>query len=81
MKKYFNFFLISFFLLFAKNVISQADLEIRVSGFAAGDVASVDDILKYSSLTLINRNVANSAKLVSYECVFSNMDKKGIRKE
>ncbi|MGZ4157693.1 MAG: OmpA family protein [Bacteroidia bacterium] len=76
MKKYFNFFLISFFLLFAKNVISQADLEIRVSGFAAGDVASVDDILKYPSLTLINRNVANSAKLVSYECVFSNMDKK-----
>ena len=76
MNKCFNYFLLLFLLFTAKSVVSQNDVEVRLSCFASGEVASVNDILKYPSLTLINRNAANSAKLVSYECVFSNMDKK-----
>jgi outer membrane protein OmpA-like peptidoglycan-associated protein len=76
MNKYFNRFLLLFSLLIVKNVISQNDIEIRISSFASGDIASVSDILKYPSLTIINRNAINNAKLISYECVFSNMDKK-----
>jgi outer membrane protein OmpA-like peptidoglycan-associated protein len=59
-----------------ENGFSQNDVEVRLSSFNSGEIASVSDILKYPSLTLINRNTDNSAKLISYECVFSNMDKK-----
>ena len=65
-------------LFFATNLIgAQGDIEIRIAGFASGEFASVEDILKYPSMTVINRDAAKgNAKLVSYDCVFSNMDKK-----
>jgi outer membrane protein OmpA-like peptidoglycan-associated protein len=76
MKRQFKLFLLFFSLFVVKNAVSQDDLEVRVGSFASGNIASVSDILKYPSITLINRNSANSTKLVSYDCDFSNMDKK-----
>lgn len=65
-------------LFFATNlIVAQGDIEIRIAGFTSGEFASVEDILKYPSMTVINRDAAKgNAKLVSYDCVFSNMDKK-----
>lgn len=71
--KYF-LFIISF--VGIKVVAAQGDLEVRMGSFAGGDIASVEDILKYPTLTVINRNARGNTKLVSYDCVFSNMDKK-----
>ncbi len=72
--RYFLFF-ISF--LTTASLFSQSDVEVRIGGFGSGDYASVEDILKYPTMTVINRNAAKSnTKLVSYDCEFSNMDKK-----
>lgn len=72
--KYF-LFIISFFAI--NSVLAQGDIEVRVGGFASGDFASVEDILKYPSMTVINRNaVKGNTKLLSYDCVFSNLDNK-----
>src|ERR1700746_1924362 len=76
MSKYFNGFLFLLSLFLVKISFSQSDVEVRLASYATGDIVSVGDILKYPSLTLINRNATNSVKLVSYDCVFSNMDKK-----
>ena len=73
----FKCFLLFIALLSVRSLIAQSDVEVRMAGFASGDFASVEDILKYPSITVINRNAAKSAtKLISYDCVFSNMDKK-----
>ena len=71
--RYFLFF-ISF--LASNFIVAQREIEVCIGGFANGDFASVEDILKYPSLTVINRNATGNTKLLSYDCVFSNMDKK-----
>ncbi|MFL5766131.1 MAG: OmpA family protein [Bacteroidia bacterium] len=66
-----------FILLFiAIRSFSQGDIEVRLGAFKNGQAASIQDILKYPSVTVINRNPSTSAKLLSYDCVFSNLDKK-----
>ncbi len=76
MVKHLKYFLFVVLFLTIKLVFAQGDLEVRMGSFAAGDLASVEDILKYPTLTVINRNARGNTKLVSYDCVFSNMDKK-----
>lgn len=56
--------------------MAQGDVEVRIGGFASGEYASVEDILKYPSVTVINRNARGNTKLISYDCVFSNLDSK-----
>jgi outer membrane protein OmpA-like peptidoglycan-associated protein len=77
MNKHFRllFFLLSFFVM--QNVLAQNNIEIRLASFGNGDAVSVNEILKYPYITLINRDadVKSSTKLVSYDCVF-NSDKK-----
>lgn len=70
-------FILFISLFFATNlIVAQGDIEIRIAGFASGEFASVEDILKYPSMTVINRNARGNTKLLSYDCVFSNLDKK-----
>jgi len=71
--KYILFF---FSLVLGKALVAQSDVEVRIAGFASGEYASVEDILKYPSLTVVNRNARGNTKLLSYDCVFANMDKK-----
>lgn len=77
MMKHLKYFLFIVVFLSVKAIFAQGDVEVRMGSFAAGDFASVEDILKYPTLTVINRDAAKgNTKLVSYDCVFSNMDKK-----
>jgi outer membrane protein OmpA-like peptidoglycan-associated protein len=55
---------------------AQDNFEVRLGSFKNGEVASVQDILNYPSITIINRNPSSSVKLVSYDCVIPVMDKK-----
>lgn len=72
-----KYFLVFISFLTTCSLFSQSDVEVRIGGFGSGDFASVEDILKYPTMTVINRNATKaSTKLVSYDCVFSNMDKK-----
>ncbi len=72
-----KYFFIFISLLSTRFLFSQGDVEVRVGGFGSGDFASVEDILKYPSVTVVNRNASNSnTKLISYNCSFSNMDAK-----
>lgn len=74
--KHLKYFLFIVVFLSIKAVLAQGDVEVRMGSFAAGDFASVEDLLKYPTLTIINRNAKGNTRLVSYDCVFSNMDKK-----
>ena len=56
--------------------VAQNDIEIRIASFADGNTASIEDILQYPSITLINKDPKTDVKLLSYNCVFSNLDKK-----
>lgn len=76
MKKQFDYILLILFFLTVKHTYAQNDVEVRLASFNNGQMASVADILKYPSLTVINRNANGNTKLLSYDCVFSNLDKK-----
>ncbi len=76
MLKQLKYFLLLTSFIIIKLATAQSDLEARIGNFASGNMASVNDILKYPSLTVINRNANGNTKLVSYDCVFSNLDKK-----
>lgn len=76
MVSYIKYILFFFSLLAGDVLIAQSDVEVRIAGFASGEYASVEDILKYPSLTVVNRNARGNTKLLSYDCVFANMDKK-----
>jgi outer membrane protein OmpA-like peptidoglycan-associated protein len=76
MKKQLGYFLLLLMALTGLQVQAQNDVEVRIASFGNGDMASVADILSYPSLTVINKNASGNTKLMSYECVFSNMDKK-----
>ncbi len=75
MRKKINFLL--FLLLFTTlKIVAQNNIEIRVSSFGDGNTASIADILSYPSITLINKDAKGDAKLISYNCNFSGLDKK-----
>lgn len=76
MIKHLKYLLFLVSLLTIKLLVAQSELEVRMGSFASGDKASIEDVLKYPSLTVINRNANGNTKLLSYDCVFSNMDKK-----
>lgn len=56
--------------------VAQNDIEIRIASFGDGNTASVEDILQYPSITLINKDPKTDVKLLSYTCVFNNLDSK-----
>jgi outer membrane protein OmpA-like peptidoglycan-associated protein len=63
-------------LLTSIRLSAQSDVEVRLAGFRNGETVSIQDLLKYPSLTVINRNPAATARLLSYDCIFSSLDKK-----
>jgi len=56
--------------------VAQNDIEIRIASFGDGSTASIEDLLQYPSITLINKDPKTDVKLLSYNCIFSNLEAK-----
>lgn len=76
MQKIYKYCFLLLSILALKNSISQNTIEIRISSFGDGNTASVQDILAYPSITIINSDSKGETRLISYNCDFSGLDKK-----
>jgi outer membrane protein OmpA-like peptidoglycan-associated protein len=76
MTKNFKYLLLTLFILLIKFSFAQRELDVRLGSFTDGSIVSVEDVLKYPSLTVVNRNSNGTTKLLSYDCVFPSTDKK-----
>jgi outer membrane protein OmpA-like peptidoglycan-associated protein len=76
MTKHFKYLLLTLFILLIKFSFAQRELDVRLGSFTDGSIVSVEDVLKYPSLTVVNRNSNGTTKLLSYDCVFPSTDKK-----
>jgi outer membrane protein OmpA-like peptidoglycan-associated protein len=68
-------FLILLSFLFTFSCFSQNEIVIRSSCFGNGETSSVEDLVRYPTLTLTITSSINDAELISYNCVFPVMDK------
>jgi len=76
MTKHFKYALVILSVLLIKFSFAQRELEVRLGSFTDGSIVSVEDVLKYPSLTVVNRNSNGTTKLLSYDCSFPSADKK-----
>jgi outer membrane protein OmpA-like peptidoglycan-associated protein len=76
MRKHLKYAFLFLSILCLKFSIAQRELDVRLGNFADGAIVSIEDILKYPSLTIVNRNSNGTTKLLSYDCVFLTSDKK-----
>jgi outer membrane protein OmpA-like peptidoglycan-associated protein len=63
-----------FLLLFVSTFVSAQEISVRSSCFANGETSTVDDLLRYPTLTMTIISSLNDAELISYNCVFPQMD-------
>jgi len=76
MTKHFKYALVILSVLLIKFSFAQRELEVRLGSFTDGSIVSVEDVLKYPSLTVVNRNSNGTTKLLSYDCSFPSVDRK-----